>query len=100
MLCPSCLSDSQHRENTINFREKGNLSHIYTTELGKTCFAYDAACSNSKDLVQSTISDMILKVRAYETVINSTYDGYQRGLASMIYNIFDKKTGSEVNVNK
>ena len=43
---------------------------------------------------------MILKVRGYEIVINSTYDGYQRGLASMIYNIFDKKTGLEVNVNK
>ena len=43
---------------------------------------------------------MILKVRAYEIVIKSIYDEYQRGLASMIYNIFDKKTGSEVNVNK
>ena len=30
-----------------------------------------------------------------ENVINPKYDGYQRGLTSMVYKCFDKKTGSE-----
>ena len=31
---------------------------------------------------------------------NWKYDGYQRGLASIIYKSFDKKTGSGVSVNE
>ena len=37
---------------------------------------------------------MILKDRAYEIAINPKYDSYQGGLASMVYKIFDKTTGS------
>ena len=32
-----------------------------------------------------TISGKVLKERAYEIAINNKYDGYQRGLASMVY---------------
>ena len=39
--------------------------------------------------------------RAYEIAINSKYEGCQRGLASVVYNFFDKKTvlrtGASVN---
>ena len=43
------------------FREISNLKHIYKNELDKTCFAHDAAYSDSKDLAERTISDKILK---------------------------------------
>ena len=33
-----------------------------------------------------------LQIKYY--VINPKYDGYQRGLASMVYKVFDKKTAS------
>ena len=32
--------------------------------------------------------------------LKSKYDGYQRGLASMLYKIFDEKIGSGVIVNE
>ena len=51
-------------------------------------------------LTKRTISDKILKDRAYEIVINPKYDGYERGLASMVYKVFDKKIGSGVSVNE
>ena len=35
-----------------------------------------------------------MKDRAYESARNYGYDGYQRALARMIYNVFDKKTWS------
>ena len=35
-----------------------------------------------------------MKDRAYEIPRNHGYGGYQRALASMVYNFFDKKTGS------
>ena len=39
----------------------------------------------------------MLKGRAYENAINSKYDRYQRGLASMVYMFFDEKIRSVVN---
>ena len=47
-----------------------------------------------------SISDKILKDRAYEIARNCIYDGYQRALASMVYKFFDKKTGSGISVNE
>ena len=38
-------------------------------------------------------------MRAYE-LRNLKYNGYQRGLASMVYKFFDKKTGSWASVNE
>ena len=58
------------------FRETGNLKHIYKNELDKACFVHDAVYSDRKDLAKKTISDKILKDRAYEIAINCKYDGY------------------------
>ena len=76
-------------------REIGKLKHLYRNDLDKACFAHDAAYSYSKDLAKRTISDKILKDRAYEIARNRNYDGYQRALARMVYKFFDKKTVSE-----
>ena len=68
--------------------------------LNKACFVHEAAYSDSKDLTKRTISDKILKDRAYEIGRNNGYDGYQRALASMVCKFFDKRTGSRVSVNE
>ena len=47
-----------------------------------------------KDLAKITISDKILKDKAYEIAVNHKYDGYQRALVSIIYKFFDEKTAS------
>ena len=36
-----------------------------------------------------------MKDRIYEIALNPKYDGYHRGLASMVYKIFNKKAGSQ-----
>ena len=41
-----------------------------------------------------------MKDRIYETARDCNYDGYERTLASMVYNLFDKKTGSGVSVKE
>ena len=54
-----------------------------------------------KDLKRRTGSDKVLKDKAFNIAKNPKYDGYQRGLASMVYNFFDKKsTGSGVANNE
>ena len=60
--------------------------------MDKVCFAHDAVYSDSKDLAKRTQSDRVLKDKAYEIANNPKYDGYQRGLASMVYKFFDKKS--------
>ena len=78
--------------------ETDDLKHLYRNELDKACFAHDAAYSDSKDLAQRTISDKILRDRAYKIAKNRGYDGYKRALTSMVYKFFDGKTGSGISV--
>ena len=57
------------------------------------------AYGNFKDLKRRTFSDKVLKDKAFNIAKNPKYDGYQRGLASMVYKFFDKKSkGSGVNI--
>ena len=60
-------------------------------ELDKACFTHDAAYSDSKDLTKRPVADRILKNKAFDIAKDPKYDGYQRGLASMVYNFFDSK---------
>ena len=56
------------------------------------------AYTKSKDLVKRTQLDKFLKDKAFKIANNPKYDGYQRGLASMVYKFFDKKSkGSGIN---
>ena len=48
--------------------------------------------ADNKDLINRTKSDKVLKDKAYNIASNPEYDGYQRGLASMVYKFFDKKS--------
>ena len=50
------------------------------------------AYGKSKDLVKRTQSDKVLRDKAFKIASNPKYDGYQRGLASVVYKFFDKKS--------
>ena len=43
-------------------------------------------------MINKTKSDNVLRDKAYNIASNPEYDGYQRGLASMVYKFFDKKS--------
>ena len=92
--CSACGPFTKHLERIKKFKETGDLNCIYKSELDKACFPHDAAYANGKDLTKRTVSDQVLKDRAYEIAMNPKYDGYQKGLASMVYKFFDKKIGS------
>ena len=95
----ACGQFTEHRERIQKLKKNGDLNYIYKNELDKPCFAHDAAYSDSEDLAKRTISEKILKDRAYEVDRNLKY-GYQKRLATMVYKFFDNKTGSGSNVNK
>ena len=50
------------------------------------------AYGKSKDLAKRTQSDKVLRDKAFKIASDPKYDGCQRGLASMIYKFFDKKS--------
>ena len=59
------------------------------------------AYGDFKDLARRTASDKSLSDKAFSIAKNPKYNGYQRGLASMVYNFFNKKSaGSGVNMHE
>ena len=52
------------------------------------------AYEHFKDLTRRTASDKVLRNKAINIARNPKYDGYQRGLVSMVYKFFDKKSTS------
>ena len=92
----ACGSFTKNKE---RIQETGDISYIYKNELEKTCFQHDMAYGDFEDLKRRTASDKVLRDKAFNIAKNLKYDGYQRGLASMVYKFFDKKSkGSGVNI--
>ena len=88
----TCRPFTKHKQRIQKFKETDDTNYIYKNELGKACFSHDAAYSDSKDLTKRTIADKILKNGALNIAKDPKYDAYQRGLASMVYKLFDKKS--------
>ena len=47
-----------------------------------------------EDLTRRTAPDKILHDKTFNISKTPKYDGYQRGLASMVYTFFDKRSAS------
>ena len=93
----ACGPFTRHKERIKEFKLTGDTRYIYRNELDKACFQHDSAYADHKDLINRTEADKVLKDKAYDIASNPKYDGYQRGLASMVYKFFDKKsTGSGI----
>ena len=91
----ACGPFSRHKEGIKEFKRTGNTHYIYRNELDKACFQHDSAYADHKDLIHRTEADKVLRDKAYDIASNPKYDGYQRGLASMVYKFFDKKSAAE-----
>ena len=93
----ACRPFTRHKETIKEFKRTGNTRYIYRDELDKVCFQHDSAYVDHKDLINRTEADKVLRDKAHDIASNPVYDGYQRGLASMVYKFFDKKsTGSGI----
>ena len=57
------------------------------------------AYEDFKDLERRTASDKVFRGKAFNIAKNPKYDVYQRGLASMVYKFFDKKSKGSGVVN-
>ena len=90
--CKACGPFTKNKERIQKFKETGDTNYIYKNELDKACFQHDMAYGDFKDLKRRTASDKILRDKAFNIAKNLKYDGYQRGIASMVYKSFEKKS--------
>ena len=61
--------------------------HYLEKKYDKACFQHYIAYGKSKDFVKRTQSDKVLKNKVFKIASDPKYDGYQRGLGSVVYNL-------------
>ena len=88
----ACGPFTRHKERIKEFKRTHDTHYNYRNELDKACFQHDSANADHEDLINRTEADKVLKDKAYDIASNPKYDGYQRGLASMVCKFFDKKS--------
>ena len=104
----ACGPFTKSKERIKKFMQTGTTDFIYKNELDKACFQHDMAYGISKDLTKGTQSNNVLRVDldfhhildlfqcfnalSFKIERDPKYDGYQRGIASMIYKFFHKKS--------
>ena len=86
----ACGPFTSHKERIKEFKRTGDTR--YRNELDKACFQHDSAYADHKNLINRTEADKVLRDKAYDIASNPKYDGYQRGLVSMVHKFFDKKS--------
>ena len=84
----ACGPFTKNKERIQKFKETGNTRYNCRNELDKAYFQNDMAYGNFK------ASDKVLRDKIFNIAKNLKYDGYQRGLASMVYKFFDKMSAS------
>ena len=96
----ACGPFTKNKERIKKIKETVDTSYIYKNELDKACFQHDMAYGDFKDLARRTASDKVLRDKVFNIAKSPKYEGYQKGLASMIYKFFDKKSkGCGVNMH-
>ena len=81
----SCVPFTRNKQRIQTFMQMGDTNYIYKNEPHKACFQHDMAYEDFKDLEKRIPSDKVLKDKVFAIANNPKYDGYQRGLASVIY---------------
>ena len=73
----ACRPFTKYKQRIQKFKKTSDTNYIYKNELDKSCFAHNAAYSDSKDLTKRTVADKILKNKAFDIAKDPKYDGYQ-----------------------
>ena len=95
----ACGPFTKNKERIQKFKETGDTSYIYKNELDKACFQHNMPYGDFKDLARRIPSDKVLRDKAFNIAKNPKHDEYQRGLPSIVYKTFDKKSkGGGVNI--
>ena len=87
-----CGPFTKNKEIILKIRQTGNTNYIYKNDLDKACFQLDLTYVKYNYSAKRTVSDKVLRDKAFKIASNPKYSGYERGLALMVYKCFDKKS--------
>ena len=94
----ACGPFTRHQKRIDMFMKDGRLSHILKNRLDAACFQHDSSYAKYKDRANRRQPDIVLKNKALKIATNPRVNGYQRGLASMVYKFFNERAkGSGIN---
>ena len=71
----ACGSFTKNKERIQKFKETRDTSHIYKNELYKACFQPDMTYGDVKYIARRTVSDKVLRDKAFDIAKNPKYDG-------------------------
>ena len=92
MLVVHLLKTKKKLRSSGKLETRLNWKLIYKNDLDKACFQHDMFYGKYKDLAEKIQSGNVLREKLFEIASNPRFDGYQRGLASMVYRFLDKKS--------
>ena len=96
----ACGPITENIERIRKFKETVDTKYIYKDELDKAWFQSYMVYGDVKYLARRTASDKVLRSKGFNIAKNPKNDGYQRDLASMVYDFFDKKSKDGSVINK
>ena len=86
------MDHSQKTKKEFKNLKKQEIQDIFRKhKLDEACFQHDMAYGDVIDLAKRKASNKFLRDKSFNIAENLKYDGYQKGLASMVYKFFDKK---------
>ena len=86
----ACDPFTKNKDRIEKSMQTWNTDFINRSKPDKACLPHDIAYGKSEDLAKRTQSVKVLRDKAFKIAINPKYDGYQRGLTSMVYKFFNK----------
>ena len=86
----ACGPFTKNKERIVKFMQTGNTDFINKNEQDKACFQH-MVYGKSKDLAKRTQLDKVLRDKAFKIASDPKHDGYQWGLALMVYKFFWQK---------
>ena len=88
----ACGPFTRHQQRINDFMKDGRLRHIAKNRLDAACLQHGCASNKYKDSLNRRKSDIFLKNKALKIATDPKVNGYQRGLAAMVYKFFNGRT--------
>ena len=90
-LCRPFTKQNKKEWKQLKKQEIHEIQEICQNELDKVCFQYDMVYGYFKNLTKRTASEKILHDKRFSVAKKLKCNGYQCGIASVVYTFFDNK---------
>ena len=88
----ACGPFTRHQQRIDDFMKDGKISHIAKNRLDAASFQHDSDYNKYKDSLNRKKYDVVLKNKALKFATDPKVNGYQRGIAAMVYKFFNERT--------